>query len=83
MILPAQFANEVHEGDKILFCPYCSRILFHQNVEAGEEETYFTDEDTGSLSDFEFDDEDEESQLDGEEREDDDSDEEKPLGFDE
>ena len=23
MILPAQFANEVHEGEKILFCPYC------------------------------------------------------------
>ena len=83
MILPAQFANEVHEGDKILFCPYCSRILFHQDVEAGEEETFFTNEDTGSLSGFEFDDEDEESQLDGEEREEEDSDEEKPLSFEE
>ncbi|MBQ7158867.1 MAG: nucleic acid-binding protein [Treponema sp.] len=83
MILPAQFANEVHEGDKILFCPYCSRILFHQDVEAGEEETYFTDEDTGSLSDFEFDDEedDEEPQMDGEEREDDVGDDEKNADF--
>mgnify|MGYP002624082565 CR=1 FL=1 len=83
MILPAQFANEVHDGDKILFCPYCSRILFHQDVESDEVETYFTDEDTGSLSDFEFDDEDEEDQLDGEEREEEDSDEEKPLSYEE
>ncbi|MDE5797812.1 MAG: nucleic acid-binding protein, partial [Treponemataceae bacterium] len=30
MILPAQFANEVRDGEKILFCPYCSRILYHQ-----------------------------------------------------
>ncbi len=30
MILPAQFANEVHQGEKILFCPYCSRILFYE-----------------------------------------------------
>ena len=83
MILPAQFANEVHDGDKILFCPYCSRILFHQDVESDEVETYFTDEDTGSLSDFEFDDEDEEDQLDGEDTEDEDSDEEKPLSYEE
>ncbi len=30
MILPAQFANEVRQGDKIMFCPYCSRILFYE-----------------------------------------------------
>lgn len=52
MILPAQFANEVHDGDKILFCPYCSRILYYQEVKAGEEENYFTQEEVGSLSDF-------------------------------
>ena len=58
MILPAQFANDVRTGDKIVFCPYCSRILYYQEVEEGEEE-YFQMDDTGSLADFadEFDDE--------------------------
>ncbi|MCR4940644.1 MAG: nucleic acid-binding protein [Treponemataceae bacterium] len=51
MILPAQFANEVHNGEKIVFCPYCSRILFYQEVEEGETE-YFHLDDTGSLSDI-------------------------------
>ena len=60
MILPAQFANEVHNGEKIVFCPYCSRILFYQDVEEGETE-YFQLDDTGSLSDLDdaFDDEEE------------------------
>ena len=51
MILPAQFANEVHNGDKIVFCPYCSRILFYQELEEGESE-YFQLDDTGSLADL-------------------------------
>ena len=49
MILPAQFANEVHEGDSILFCPYCSRILYYEEAEADSQETYFTG--LGSLAD--------------------------------
>lgn len=53
MILPGQFANEVRDGEKILFCPYCSRILFYQEVEEGEVEDYSTLEETGSLADFE------------------------------
>ena len=60
MILPAQFANEVHEGDAILFCPYCSRILFYEEADDDAQEAYF--DDTGSLSDIEddfIDDEDE------------------------
>ncbi len=58
MILPAQFANDVRTGDKIVFCPYCSRILYYQEVEDGEEE-YFQMDDTGSLADLgdDFDDE--------------------------
>ena len=58
MILPAQFANDVRTGDKIVFCPYCSRILFYQEIEDGEEE-YFQMDDTGSLADLgdDFDDE--------------------------
>ena len=53
MILPGQFANEVRDGQKILFCPYCSRILFYQEVAEDEAEDYSTLEETGSLADFE------------------------------
>lgn len=60
MILPAQFANEVHDGEKILFCPYCSRILFYQETKEDEEE-YFAMNDAGNLLDIddELDEEDE------------------------
>ena len=51
MILPAQFANDVRLGKEIVFCPYCSRILFYEESELGEEE-FFDIEDTGSLSDL-------------------------------
>ena len=42
MVLPAQFANEVRHGDKILFCPYCSRILFYEDSGSGENAYYST-----------------------------------------
>jgi predicted nucleic acid-binding Zn-ribbon protein len=51
MILPAQFANTVRMGEEIVFCPYCSRILFYEESEQGEEE-FFDTEDAGSLSDL-------------------------------
>jgi predicted nucleic acid-binding Zn-ribbon protein len=54
MILPAQFANEVRLGEDvkdIVFCPYCSRVLFYEESEQGEED-YFDNEDSGSLSDL-------------------------------
>jgi predicted nucleic acid-binding Zn-ribbon protein len=51
MILPVQFANEVRMGEKIVFCPYCSRILFYEESEQGEED-FFDTEDAGSLSDL-------------------------------
>ncbi|MDI9386852.1 MAG: C4-type zinc ribbon domain-containing protein [Spirochaetota bacterium] len=54
MILPAQFANEVHAGESIVFCPYCSRILFYEET-AGQEDMYFQIEDTGSLADLDDD----------------------------
>ncbi|MDR0877342.1 MAG: zinc ribbon domain-containing protein [Treponema sp.] len=57
MILPAQFANMVHQGEEIVFCPYCSRILFYEESEQGEEE-FFNSDDSGSLSDLEDMDED-------------------------
>jgi len=52
MILPAQFANTVRQGEEIVFCPYCSRILFYEESEQGEED-FFYEEDSGSLSDLE------------------------------
>lgn len=72
MILPAQFANTVREGENINFCPYCSRILFYE--ETGEEEnfdSYYNLVDAGSLADLNddfsdeenFDEEDQEERL--------------------
>ena len=58
MVLPVQFANMIHEGKDIVFCPYCSRILFYEELEDGEE-VYFDTEDSGSLSDLDDLDEDE------------------------
>lgn len=49
MILPGQFANEIREGENILFCPYCSRILFYEASTEGDQITYYND--TGSLAD--------------------------------
>lgn len=72
MILPAQFANEVHVGERILFCPYCSRILFYEQSDDNTQETFFND--SGSLADFDDDfaedeeyDEDESEFIEGEE----------------
>lgn len=58
MILPAQFANEVRKGGEILFCPYCSRILFFEDANAEEvyDTEFLSDEDSGALSDLDDDD---------------------------
>ena len=64
MILPANFANEVHEGENIKFCPYCSRILFYEEVEDGMAEDYFDMGVAGSLADDDdFEDENEDEEL--------------------
>jgi uncharacterized protein len=52
MILPAQFVNEVRSGNRIIFCPYCSRVLFYQEAEE-QSEQIFVDIESGSLSDLE------------------------------
>lgn len=54
MILPAQFANEVHHGEKILFCPYCSRILFYEET-ADLDENYVSIHDDSSADDMDED----------------------------
>ncbi|HPO02771.1 MAG TPA: C4-type zinc ribbon domain-containing protein, partial [Treponemataceae bacterium] len=65
MILPAQFANIVRIGEKIVYCPYCSRILYYSETAEGED-IYFNDDDAGSLADLDdFIDEDEEDGEDG------------------
>ncbi|MDA3822392.1 MAG: C4-type zinc ribbon domain-containing protein [Bacteroidales bacterium] len=33
MSLPAQFVNDVRGGKDFMFCPYCSRILFYEEIE--------------------------------------------------
>ena len=68
MILPAQFANTVREGEEILFCPYCSRILFYEDSEEAAEDYFKIDD---SFDDV-FDDETDEDGYDDDEERDDD-----------
>lgn len=66
MTLPVQFVNDVRKGLNFMFCPYCSRILFYEQIDTNEEQYHLhsskSDDDIqdGSLSDFvdadEFDD---------------------------
>ncbi|MCI5606024.1 MAG: zinc ribbon domain-containing protein [Treponema sp.] len=56
MILPAQFANTVRNGENINFCPYCSRILYYEEVEGEQTESYFDFNSAGSLADLDDDD---------------------------
>lgn len=53
MILSAQFAIEVREGKNIMYCPYCSRILYYEESEQdSSEDMVFDDIDMGSLADL-------------------------------
>jgi predicted nucleic acid-binding Zn-ribbon protein len=59
MILPPQFVNTVRLGERVEFCPYCSRILFYQEDEEGESlETAVLDEDAEDEEDEEEEEED-------------------------
>jgi uncharacterized protein len=59
MILPAQFANKIRQGEEIMFCPYCSRVLFYEETNEAEDENYFNIADIGSLVDLSDDEDDE------------------------
>ncbi len=76
MILPMQFVNDVRAGKSIMFCPYCSRILFFQ--EDGEE-AFYTEESEGifDVEDFDVEEgsEDDDDLLDEEEDSDEDEEE--------
>jgi predicted nucleic acid-binding Zn-ribbon protein len=77
MILPAQFANLVRRSEEIVFCPYCSRILYYEESDQEiEQDDYFDADTAGSLSDLE--DLEEEDEDDEEE----DEDEEKSVSMD-
>ena len=56
MILPANFANQVREGEDINFCPYCSRILYYEEVSEDQAEDYLNMGIAGSLSGLDDDD---------------------------
>ncbi|MDR2553440.1 MAG: C4-type zinc ribbon domain-containing protein [Treponema sp.] len=70
MVLPVQFANLVHQGEEIVFCPYCSRILFYEESDQ-QGEDFFNSEDAGSLADLddmeedEYDEEEEDEESSG------------------
>ncbi len=51
MVLPAQFQNDIHAGEDIHFCPYCSRILYYEE-DLVQDEYSFSDADSGGLSDL-------------------------------
>ncbi|MCX7025707.1 MAG: C4-type zinc ribbon domain-containing protein [Spirochaetes bacterium] len=51
MILPAQFVNDVRQGNRIIFCPYCSRVLYHQETN-DLESNFLVDIESGSLADL-------------------------------
>lgn len=56
MMLSAEFANEVKNELEIKYCPYCSRVLFHDETASDlineEEEIIFDDSDIGGLADL-------------------------------
>jgi predicted nucleic acid-binding Zn-ribbon protein len=70
MILPSQFVNEIRAGEDILFCPYCSRILFYKQVE-GDDEAVVDDylDEVGGLADLVDDDDYDDDSMDMEEEE--------------
>ncbi len=77
MILPAQFVNEVRSGNRIIFCPYCSRILYYEESEEEGGDQLFADIESGSLSDLE--DYAEEGEEDGDDEGFEDGDKESPM----
>jgi uncharacterized protein len=60
MILPPEFVNTVRTGENVMFCPYCSRILFYSDD---------TDEDTIEAGGIDEDVEDEEDDAEEEQEE--------------
>jgi predicted nucleic acid-binding Zn-ribbon protein len=51
MTLPLQFVNEVRKEDDVYFCPYCSRVLFYEEVEGAQNETFTFEQDQNANDD--------------------------------
>ena len=45
MVLPIQFVNDVHSQDSLMFCPYCSRILYYDESIDDQNMIYNSDDD--------------------------------------
>lgn len=53
MILPVQFVNDIRAEEDVLFCPYCSRILYWKETqEEDRSPSTVVAEDVGGLSDL-------------------------------
>ncbi len=59
MILPNQFVNDVRAAQEILFCPYCSRVVFYAEDDVDADDVGFSDSDEEGLADLVDDDFDE------------------------
>lgn len=59
MILPNQFVNDVRAAEQILFCPYCSKVVFYAEDDVDADEVGFSDSDEEGLADLVDDDFDE------------------------
>ncbi len=54
MILPQQFVNDVRMDNSIVYCPYCSRILFYEECEDAPDYSHLqsqAENEDGSLAD--------------------------------
>ncbi len=54
MTLPIQFVNDVRKNEDFKFCPYCSRVLFYEDVEeaGGAASTGDVEIEEGGLTEF-------------------------------
>ena len=52
MILPNQFVNDVRDERHVLFCPYCSRIVFYLDDGDGAFDTGFSESEEEGLADL-------------------------------
>jgi len=49
MILPNQFVNDVRAAEEILFCPYCSKVVFYSDDDTDLDDAGFSDSDEEGL----------------------------------
>lgn len=72
IVLPSQFVNNVRQSDSIVFCPYCSRVLFYEEGDETHDDL-IVDIESGSLADLDDYDDDDDGDYDSEDDADEDS----------